>query len=173
MLRRVIAFAAVLMAGAIFLGAANTARAESAYAYRTVTKVKNAWAVRDIWRTRYEIPRPSRGLCDGRQAGRLRPCRGSLSLSDNRPGAARERARDARIPGGSTFATERSWRQIQPFRLPASGSVWRTLAMSAQGSRLKRFVRLSTVKSAALLLRSSSSHDSGAETAAPGRARVE
>ena len=54
MLRRVIAFAAVLMAGAIFLGAANTARAETTYAYRTVTKVKNEWAVRDFWRTRYE-----------------------------------------------------------------------------------------------------------------------
>ena len=52
--RRVIAFAAVLMAGAIFLGAANTARAETTYTYRTVTKVKNAWAVRDVWRTRYE-----------------------------------------------------------------------------------------------------------------------
>jgi hypothetical protein len=30
------------MAGAIFLGAANTARAETTFAYRTVTKVKNA-----------------------------------------------------------------------------------------------------------------------------------
>jgi hypothetical protein len=36
------------MAGAIFLAAANTARAETTYAYRTVTKVKKARAVRDV-----------------------------------------------------------------------------------------------------------------------------
>src|ERR1700692_3988021 len=53
------------------------------------------------------------------------------------------------------------------------GSFCRTLPMSAQGSLWKRFVKLSTVKSAALLVRPRSSHDSGAETAAPGRARVE
>jgi hypothetical protein len=40
--------------GAIFFGAANSASAETTYTYRTVTKVKNAWAIRDVWRTRYE-----------------------------------------------------------------------------------------------------------------------
>ena len=54
MLRRVIAFAAVLMAGALIFGSANTANAGTTYTYHTVTKVKNAWAVRNVWRTRYE-----------------------------------------------------------------------------------------------------------------------
>src|SRR6202051_2977061 len=53
------------------------------------------------------------------------------------------------------------------------GSFWRILPMPAQGSLRKRFFRLSTVNSAALLVRPRSSHESGAETAAPGRARVE
>ena len=42
------------MRSQLFVGAANTTRAETTYAYRTVTKVKNEWAVRDFWRTRYE-----------------------------------------------------------------------------------------------------------------------
>jgi hypothetical protein len=53
-LKRVTAFAAVLMAGTMILGSANTASAGTTYTYRTVTKVKNAWAVRNVWRTRYE-----------------------------------------------------------------------------------------------------------------------
>jgi len=51
MLRRVIAFAAVLMAGQ-YSSVPRIPRVPRRYAYRTITKVKNEWAVRDVWRTR-------------------------------------------------------------------------------------------------------------------------
>ena len=54
MLKWVTAFAAVLMAGAIACGTAESANAETTYTYRTVTAVKNEWAVRNVWRTRYQ-----------------------------------------------------------------------------------------------------------------------
>jgi hypothetical protein len=53
------------------------------------------------------------------------------------------------------------------------GNRWRTLPMAAHASARRRFFRLSKVNSLPLVVRPSCSQDSGAETGAPTRARVE
>jgi hypothetical protein len=53
------------------------------------------------------------------------------------------------------------------------GNLWRTLPISAQGSAFRYFFELRMVNWLPPVVRASASHDSGIESGAPARARVE